>query len=353
MLLVSLPFLILLSNAVSQTPTPAPPFYANKARLLVYLDAQAVEQAVRTPADWGIRRSHILANMQLVMGPLPNASPGRPLDPHISEVTDEGTYLRKKVTLAVEDGDRLPGWLLVPKTDGPRPAVLCLHQTIAIGKDEPAGLGDNDELDYARELARRGYVTLSVDYPNFGDYHIDAYDCGYQSATMKGIFNHMRAVDYLAGLAEVDPDRIGCMGHSLGGHNSLFLAAFDSRIRCVASSCGFGSFPTYQGGDLSGWSHNGYMPRIKDVYHLNPREMPFDFPEVLAAIAPRGVFVCAPTGDSNFDVQGVRDCVTAAGPIFALLGAREKLVADHPEAGHEFPAPSRMRAYEFFDRILD
>ena len=51
------------------------------------------------------------------------------------------------------------------------------------------------------------------------------------SATMKGIVNHRRAVDLLASLPEVDPRRIGVIGHSLGGHNSLFVAAFDPRIK--------------------------------------------------------------------------------------------------------------------------
>ena len=60
-----------------------------------------------------------------------------------------------------------------------RPAVLCLHQTIAIGKDEPVGLGKNLELAYARELAARGYVALAPDYPNFGEYKVDVYGLGY------------------------------------------------------------------------------------------------------------------------------------------------------------------------------
>ena len=83
----------------------------------------------------------------------------------------------------------MPAWLLIPDAarDGTvrRPAVLCLHQTIAIGKDEPVGLGTNLELAYARELAARGYVALAPDYPNFGEYKVDVYSLGYASATMK------------------------------------------------------------------------------------------------------------------------------------------------------------------------
>ena len=88
--------------------------------------------------------------------------------------------------------------------------MLCLHQTTKIGKGEPAGVGGNSNLHYAAELAARGYVTLAPDYPNFGDYSFDPYAHGYESATMKGIWNHMRAVDLLQSLSEVDPQRIGC-----------------------------------------------------------------------------------------------------------------------------------------------
>ena len=126
---------------------------------------------------------------------------------------------------------------------------------------------------------------------------------------MKGIWNHMRCVDYLQSRPEVDPDRIGVIGHSLGGHNSIFLGVFDERIKCVVSSCGFCSFPTYMKGNLTGWSHDGYMPLIKTRYELKPEKMPWDFPEAIAALAPRPFLAVAPIKDHNFDLQGVKDCL--------------------------------------------
>jgi dienelactone hydrolase len=169
---------------------------------------------------------------------------------------------------------------------------------------------------------------------------------------MKGIWNHMRAVDLLQALAEVDPDRIGCIGHSLGGHNTLFLAAFDARVKAMVSSCGFNSFFKYSGGNLTGWSHRGYMPRIADVYGCDPKRMPFDFPEIVAALAPRPLFVNAPMNDSNFELSGVVDCVTAARPVYELLGAKDGLVAVHPAGGHDFEPEVREAAYRFLDAAL-
>jgi predicted dienelactone hydrolase len=154
-------------------------------------------------------------------------------------------------------------------------------------------------------------------------------------------------------LPEVNPDQIGVIGHSLGGHNSIFVAVFDKRIKAIVTSCGFTSFEKYKGGDLSGWSHKGYMPRIIEVYHHNPAEMPFDFTEVLATLAPRPVFINAPLGDDNFDVSGVKDCVAAALPVYRkIYKAGGNLQVVYPPGGHDFPTPVREAAYKFLERAL-
>jgi predicted dienelactone hydrolase len=153
-------------------------------------------------------------------------------------------------------------------------------------------------------------------------------------------------------MPEVDDDRIGAIGHSLGGHNALFLAAFDWRIKAVITSCGFNSFYKYAGGDLTGWSHDGYMPRIATRYGNDPKQMPFDFTEVLAAVAPRPVFVNAPLQDGNFELSGVHDCLIAARPVYQLFQAGENLVAIHPDCGHAFPLSARRTAYAWLDQVF-
>ena len=338
---------------VSGAQQAGPPFYPDKTRMLVYLDGDGREQAIAEAGDWTKRRAHILANMQLVMGPLPDRSRLAPLDMEVLDTEEPPGVVRQRVRFVSEPGDRVPAYLLIPKgLEGKAPAMLCLHQTTEIGKGEPAGVGGKPNLHYGLELAKRGYVTLAPDYPNFGDYEFDPYEQGYMSATMKGIWNHMRAVDLLQSLSEVDAERIGCIGHSLGGHNTLYAAAFDTRIRAMVSSCGFNSFAKYYGGDLTGWSHRGYMPRIADAYGKDVKRMPFDFTEVVAVLAPRAVFVNAPVNDGNFEVSGVRDCIDAAAPVYALLMAGDQLVAVYPDAGHDFPPDVREQAYAFVDGVL-
>ncbi|MGC8644441.1 MAG: alpha/beta hydrolase family protein [Isosphaeraceae bacterium] len=213
-------------------------------------------------------------------------------------------------------------------------------------------MGGSPEKDYARELAERGYVTIAPDYPNFGEYHRDVYAMGYASASMKAIRNNIRAIDLLVARDDIDPERLGAIGHSLGGHNAIFTALFDSRIRAVVSSCGFNAFPYYYKGDITGWSHKGYMPRLRERYGLNLKKVPFDFPELIAALAPRAFFTNSPLHDANFEVEGVRVCLDAARPVYALLGKSDHLQVVHPDATHSFPASARESAYAFLDRFL-
>ena len=319
--------------------------------LLFYRTHKGEIRKVWTERQWEIRRSQILDSMQAVMGPLPeyqrNSSYTVLKDTSINDIT------RLRISYTTKDYDTVPAYLFIPA--GGRkmlPGVLCLHQTTSIGKGEPAGTGGNPNLHYALELAQRGYVTIAPDYPNFGDYHFDPYRAGYQSATMKGIVNHMQAIDILQSLEQVDPAKIACIGHSLGGHNSLFVAAFDRRIKVVISSCGFTSFGKYYNGDLTGWSHKGYMPRIASIYGKDPTRMPFDFTDVLAAIAPRAVFINAPLKDSNFENSGVHDCTRAALEVYKWFGHTEDLVLETPDSQHDFPTEVRKDSYRFIDRKL-
>jgi len=326
------------------------PIYEDRSNLMVYADDGGELQPVRTADDWRIRRAHIIENMQRAMGEHPERDPSLPLEVEVLAEERGDGWLRRTITFVAEPGDRVPAHLFIP--DEPTGAgVLCLHQTTEIGKDEPAGLGGKPNLHYARELAEHGLVTLAPDYPGYGDYDADPYWMGYASASMKGIVNHERGVDLLASLDEVEPERIGCIGHSLGGHNTLFVAAFDERIRAAVSSCGFGSFYRYQGGYLKGWSHDGYMPRIATEYHRDPAQMPFDFTEILGAMAPRHVFINAPVADS-FTLESVTDCLEAAHPVYALLDATDRIVAAHPDCGHDFPAEVREEAYSFIGDAL-
>jgi hypothetical protein len=81
--------------------------------------------------------------------------------------------------------------------------------------------------------------------------------------------------------------------------------------------------------------------------------MPFDFPDILIALAPRPLSINAPLRDANFEVSGVKDCVDAALPVYTkVFHAADRLVVAHPDAQHDFPPPVREQAYQFLEKWL-
>jgi len=335
------------------------PIYREHQDLSYYIDSNGTKQKIRTVADWSRRRTHILHHMQTVMGKLPRPKRPVPLDMKVLETVHEDGYIRKKISYCTDSQSRrVRAYLMIPAPGATKkktqyPAMLCLHQTVAIGKKEPVGLGGEANLHYALHLVKRGFVTLSPDYPSFGeyDYDFDPKD-GYVSGTMKAIYDNIRAVDLMQTLAEVDAKRIGCIGHSLGGHNAIFTAAFEPRIKVIVSSCGFTRFHKYYEGNLKGWTSKRYMPLIASKYDNVPDRVPFDFTEIVGCLAPRPFFVNAPLKDHNFDVSGVRDVFRSASPIYKLLGKSNNFRVVHPDCGHDFPVAIREKAYRFLAKHL-
>jgi hypothetical protein len=325
-------------------------------RVMYYIDEQGNEQRVKSAEDWERRRQDIVRGLEAGMGSLPDRSSLGPVryETVPGSRVDEETLSYEKLMIDVGDNDRLPALLFVPKTiRGKAAGIVAIHQTNgALGKNEVAGLGGNPNLHYGIELARRGYVVIAPDYPTLGEYKYDFNADRFISGSMKGIWNHMRCVDLLTERPDVDPQRIGAIGHSLGGHNSIFLGVFDQRVKVVVSSCGWTPHHDYYAGNLAGWAGERYLPRFRDVYGLDPNRVPFDYYELISALAPRGFFSCSPIGDSNFAVIGVKKTMPVAQEVYELLGAGDRLQARYPECGHDFPQQVRMEAYEFIDRML-
>ncbi|MBI3864734.1 MAG: DUF2920 family protein [Planctomycetia bacterium] len=319
---------------------------------LTYRNARGERRPNRTADDWQIRRRHIMTHVQQVMGKLPGPNFRVPLNVEMHGEERVGRVTRRKISYQSDPHDRVPAWLFVPDrpVDARLPAVLCLHQTTRIGKDEPAGLGGNPDLHYALQLAERGYVTLAPDYPSFGEHQYDFnVSHGYASGSMKAVWDNIRAIDVLDRLSEVDASKIGCVGHSLGGHSAIFTAVFEPRIRAIVSSCGFTRF---QRDDMPSWTGKTYMPRIAELFGNSANRVPFDFPELIGALAPRAFFASAATRDDDFDVTGVREAIESAGTVYGLFDRQEALQAIYPEAGHSFPDTARDAAWKFLDRHL-
>ena len=329
------------------------PVYSDHSRLMVYLDKDGVEHSVRTPRDWAIRRRHILKAMEEVMGPLPDRSKLPPLDVRVTEEFKGEGFVRQTITFVAEANERVPAHLYLPdgRALGQRlPAMLALHPSSDLGKKRLTKLDGAPNRMYGYELARRGYVVIVPDYPRFGDYKDFNMD-NYVSTTMKGIFNHMRAVDVLISRDEVDPKRIGVIGHSLGGYNAVFVGVFDPRLKVVVSSCGWTPWRNYFGGNIKVWASHHHMPLLQTKYNLDLDRVPFDFYEVIAALAPRAFFSNSPLQD--YLSVGVKEAIPKVRGVYALFGAADRLQVCYPDIPHDFPTEVRRKSYAFIDQVLN
>lgn len=335
-----------------------------REELMVWRDDSGQVQPVRNVADWERRRQEIVRGMEAVMGRLPGEEKRCPLDWVVEEEVDCGAYVRRSIRYQAEPGPagRVPAYLCLPKKYLPgqarHPAVLCLHPTDnVVGYGVVVGLGGKPNRQYAAELAERGYVTISPNYPLLAQYQPDLKSLGYASGTMKAIWDNIRALDLLESLPEVRPGAFGAIGHSLGGHNAVYTAVMDPRIRVVVSSCGLDSFVDYYGGDPGvwkpgkGWCSERYMPRLLEYAERLDR-IPFDFAELLGALAPRPVFINAPLGDGNFQWRSVDRIAAAAGPVHDLYEEHGGIRVEHPDCGHDFPDAVRLKAYRELDEVL-
>ena len=354
-----------------------------RTNLMVFRDAAGWLKPVANAADWQRRRGEILAGMQQIMGALPGAEKRCPLDVKVEEEVDCGDYTRQLISYASEPGSRVPAYLLVPKAGsvgarsgsaenpstrrvGDRraedkrrfPAVLALHQTHSAGQKVVVGLGSSTNDEYGVALVKRGFVVLAPPYTMLANYWPDLRALGYRSGTMKSIWDNIRGLDLLASLPFVQTNRgFGAIGHSLGGHNGVYTAVFDERISVVVSSCGLDSFVDYYDGDPKnwqperGWCQLRYMPALTN-YAGRLAQIPFDFPELVGALAPRSCFINSPLGDSNFRWRSVDEISKAARPVYELYSKPQNLIVEHPDCGHLFPPEMREKAYRLLEGAL-
>ncbi|MBN8249516.1 MAG: DUF1593 domain-containing protein, partial [Verrucomicrobia bacterium] len=184
---------------------------------------------VSTPADWIRRRGELRAAWEAIAGPLP-----APLASPELVVLDSGareTFTQHRVQVPLAQGVTGNGWLLIPAKAGPMPAVLVPFYD----PETSAGLNEPRHRDFALQMTRRGFVTLSIGSPG-GDARAPALGDAHCQPLLFLAHVASNARNALARRPEVDPDRIGIAGHSYGGKWALFAAAWDEGFACTAVS---------------------------------------------------------------------------------------------------------------------
>lgn len=319
---------------------------------------------IRTAQQWQEKSRALRQTIQACLGK-PVSKPVVSTEMRIVEDHREPDYRRLKVVYSVDEDDDVSAWLLIPPPERRRKgaAVLCQHGTSPEAKDTQLGGGLKQGRDFARVLAQRGFITLAPDHFCAGDRQPDGvrpYDTQpfysrhpQWSAIGKTIHDGQCALDVLTALDEVDPQRMGTVGHSLGGHGAFFLGAFDSRIKAAVSSCGLTSWQDNP--RALNWARDDwycYLPQLREAFRSGG-QLPFDLYEMSALMAPRAFLNISGLADAMYgNNETLGDVGLQLHAVWTLLGNPEGFANFLFGAGHDVPTYSTELIAAWLNRWL-
>jgi dienelactone hydrolase len=306
-------------------------------------------------------------------------------------------YVQEKILFSTTPWFRVPAYVLSPrKFSGRRPGIVDLHShggMFVFGKEKvmPIPGGDHpaiteyrknnyDGVSTSLELCRRGYVVVSIDCFYFGERRTHFSDLPrrlsadrdsltvsevqqvnrragqgeetlakslfWAGTTWQGIahWDDIRTVDYLISRSDVDPERIGCLGISMGGDRTDYLAGLDERIRCAVSI--------------------GWMSTLREMipHHVNTHSfMHFlpgltrfiDLPDLIGCMVPKPLFVQYCRQDNLYPLDGMEKSRDRLLNIYRKGGAPDRLEARFYDRPHMFGLEMQQDAYQWLDRWLE
>ncbi|MBM3822548.1 MAG: sialidase [Verrucomicrobia bacterium] len=214
-----------LISSFFQPPSPLESSFGSYRSPLLFPDGTKAD----SPALWKKRREQIHAAWTSLMGPWP------PLldNPRLEVISPSNRLgiLQSRVRVPFSQGLQGEGWYCLPPGPGPFPAALVVYYE----PETSVGLGKEPLRDYGLQLARRGIASLSIGTPggNAWKPSLDGATCQPLSFQALVAANAWQA---MAARPEIDPQRIGVVGHSYGGKWAMFAAALWDRFACVAVS---------------------------------------------------------------------------------------------------------------------
>jgi pimeloyl-ACP methyl ester carboxylesterase len=346
----------------------------NIRHVLAFDPAQNNKPEIATPEEWQKKRETLYATLSDLLGePSQNEIPA-PQFKVLAEI-ETPDYRQLKIAYDVEPGEEVRAYLLIPPVekrqrgaDEKSAALLCLHGTDATGKETLISTGKNTNRDLARFLSRHGFITLSPDHICSGERLLEgaqAYDTTpfYErhpnwSAAGKAVWDGSRALDILETLPEVDSARLGCVGHSLGGHGTMWLAAFDKRVRAGVYSCGLSTWqdnPQHYKWSRESWYV--YIPKLRaifDEYNESGGVLPVEMHEFAALIAPRAMLnISAMTDETYGNNETLPEVGLQLGALWETLGTPAGFAQFLFGAGHDVPRYSQMLILGWFEHWLN
>ncbi|MBC8870280.1 MAG: alpha/beta hydrolase [Planctomycetes bacterium] len=239
-----------------------------------------------------------------------------------------------------------------PTVTQPAPAVIWLHPySHHSGYNE--GYGVEGTTVYHR-LAQEGFVVLAYDQCGFGLRLLEGRDfyrhCPKWSRLGRMVHDVHAAVDFLVDgngasqgdMPAVRKDQVFVLGYSQGGMVGLYATALDERIAGVASFCGFTPLRTDTDAKSTGgirrlWEWHALQPLL-GLFDGREAEIPYDFDDVLALIAPRPCLIYSPQRDRDADFEDIKACVDRARIAWKASGGVENLTHLAPADVNRFQA---------------
>lgn len=323
--------------------------------------------------------------------------PPTPLAPQVIETVDKGDYLREKLTFASAPWSRVPAYVLVPKSlTAPAPAIVALHdhggyyvhgkeklvemeaETPHLAQYKKNGYGGRS---FATELAKRGYVVIVTDAFYWGERRLDfqrmpdEYVKEMQrrarsktgvpgvnevyghleelimrhiiaaGATWLGIMAHddRVSVDYLLSRPEVDPERIGCLGLSMGGTRTDWLFGTDPRVQAAVTIGWMTDWRWLMPNHIRNHSWTQYLPGLTGWLELS---------DVVAMGMPGALMVQQCAQDELFPLDGMRTTCQRIEALYAKAGQSDHFACRFYDVPHQFNAEMQAEAFAWLDQWL-
>ena len=299
----------------------------------------------------------------------------------IAEEQRDG-YKARQIEIRLSKYYSVPALILIPDGKGPFPAINCLHDHgghLFIGKEKMirplAPRSKEDSLvtkdadkwieglyegqyvgDY---LAKNGYVVFSADAPMWGERgqmegaKREKYDMIAGNMMMYGIdlcaymtYDDISGTEYLASLPEVDAERIGCVGFSMGGYRSWMLAALSDRIKVGVAICWMVTTDeqlTFNYGRTENGGFANCLPGLRRW---------LDYPHIASIACPKPMLFINGRQDKLFPVAGVEKAFRQMRDVWESQGAGNNIETELWDVPHSFYLPAQKRMLEFFRRRL-
>lgn len=282
-----------------------------------------------------------------------------PAPPKLVSREEHDQYTLERLILDLNGVESVPALLLIPRhLKRPAPGLLFIHWHAGmydLGKEQLLK-GTNVQPAYASVLAEMGVVTLAIDSWCFGERQHDTNghrgeEDAFKLALWRGqvlwgmmIFDEFRALSYLASRPEVDPQRLGATGMSMGATKTWWLAALDPRVKMAIDFCcltDYGSLIAAH--NLSGHSISYFVPSLLRQ---------FDTSSINELIVPRPHLSVNGRKDPLTPPAGVEKIRDHLLPLYRKYGREQDCRIELFDCAHEETPEMRRLAIDWIRRNL-